>query len=116
MLLRVQTTDPKLVKQLLADDVNDSTGSIELADDCKVTPRHPYEPSSGMIGVPQVLEFVVLVGTNVGCSVFSAWIYDLIKHRGAKVEINGKDLSSEPAEVANITKMVSKEMTDGQGS
>lgn len=116
MILRVQTNDPKLAKKLLADDVSASSGSIVLSNDCKVTPQQPYEPSSGMIDVPQVLEFGVLVGTSIGCGVLAAWIYDLLKNRGAKVEINGKDLSSEPAKVELITAIVTEEMTVAEDS
>ena len=114
MILRVQTTDPKLVKQLFVDDVNGSSGCIDLADDCRIVPQQPYEPTSGMIDVAQVLEFSATVGSNVACGILAAWIYDLIRHRGAKVEINGKDIDSEQANVEQITATVAEETKDAE--
>jgi hypothetical protein len=106
------TTDKLLIKQLLLDDLSTATGAIELSQDCKITPLQAYQPSAGMVGVPEILEFGAVVVTNVGCNLLASWIYELIRHRGAKVELNGKEVSARDLDVQQMASLVEKETRD----
>lgn len=116
MLLRVATTDKALVKRLLLDDVNPGSGKIELSPDCTLTPAHAYQPSQGMRGMPEVMEFVVVAGTNIGFNLIASWLYDLIKNRRAQAELNGKDITAEATSAEAVENLIKSESDNGTGT
>lgn len=101
MILRLLVNDDRLIRNIYSE-VDPHTGQIELEADTQIKPLQAYEPSFGMTGVPEILEFLLGATTTVACEVLAAWIYDKIKDRKAKAEINGKELPASQKEIQTV--------------
>ena len=102
MNLRILTSDRQLIKELLMEDIDKFSGRIELSTDCSIKPLQTYEPSYGMIGTPEVLEFIVIVTTNIGSGLLANWIFEMIKKRNIQAEIDGKQFPFSQEEIEQI--------------
>jgi prephenate dehydrogenase len=69
-----------------------------------------------MIGLPQIMDFVVTVTTNVGCGLLASWIYDLIRRRGAKAEMNGRELTTNVTRAELIAMIIEQERRNDRNS
>lgn len=101
MVLRMMISDDKLIKSIYSE-VDEKTGKIDLGGKGSIQPLQEYQPSFGMTGVPEILEFLLGATTTVACQVLADWIYDKIKDRKTKAEINGKELPPSKEEIQTI--------------
>lgn len=79
------------MERLLSKDL-DNERRLVLSEECIIQPVQDYQPSRGMVGAPEILEFTGIVITNIGCGLLASWLYDLIKNRRIQAEINGREL------------------------
>ena len=112
MNLRLMTDDSSLIYDLLEKMVGDKLEVIQLSDSCKIKLLQKYIPTKGMIPVKEILEFSVDIIKSIGVGLLTAWLYDLVKNRRVKAEIDGKKLPNTEKEIEKIIIMSFEEDSD----
>lgn len=84
--LRITTTDVRLLQELLGRPDTEEGGRVEIADGASLELTHRRHNRAW--GEPEVLTFALNFATSVATPILANWIWEKIKSRKAKVEMD----------------------------
>ena len=100
MELEVYTKDERLLFDILGKSSASTGKTIKIPGNAKLI----YKGTSirEAVGTPEVINFVLMFGSEVAAGIVANWVYDKLKNRAEKIVINRREVQMDREEIKRV--------------